>query len=211
MQLPFLPAHHPHAQEWKRRACTLPIIQKLLQQNNRQTVLEIGCGNGWFAHQLSNMVSCVEGIDIGKEELEQAARCFKKENLRFVCCSDLSLLKDKAYDAIIFNASIQYFDLSDSFWANVFQKLSLNGVVIIMDSPIYTDIDSQLAKQRSIQYFENMEEAAATQYYKHITWSTLPPNKLVYKPSKWKHWLRLLQPAFPIIMLDKCIKQADLK
>ena len=148
-KLPNLPANHPHQKEWKKRIHSLKKIIEILKKSNTRRILEIGCGNGWFANTLVNSGFTVDALDVGKEELEQAARCFKDENLRFICCDDLSLLDDSAYDVIIFNASLHYFDISNDFWTLLKSKLQNNGRIFIMDSHFYNEADVSSAKQRT--------------------------------------------------------------
>lgn len=202
-QLPYLAADHVHYQEWQKRSKSLKRIIKILKSEKTTHLLEVGCGNGWCANQLISMVNQLDALDVVKEELEQAARCFKNEKIRFICCNDLSLLENGKYDVILFNASIQYFELSEMFWSTLFQKLQPKGKIIIMDSPIYSDLDAYSAKKRTEAYFEQLNEIDASMYYKQITWNNLPEYEIVFKPLKIGKLLNINQSPFPIIQLTK--------
>ena len=117
-QLPSVPRTNNHHDEWNKRESTLNKFAKYLKPNHKN-ILEIGCGNGWFSNAISNENNLVIGLDVGKKELEQAVRCFASERLKFICCQDLNLLPQNFFDLIIFNASIQYFDLSKTFWKTI--------------------------------------------------------------------------------------------
>ena len=202
-KLPNLPANHPHQKEWKKRIHSLKKIIEILKKSNTRRILEIGCGNGWFANTLVNSGFTVDALDVGKEELEQAARCFKDENLRFICCDDLSLLDDSAYDVIIFNASLHYFDISNDFWTLLKSKLQNNGRIFIMDSHFYNEADVSSAKQRTENYFDQLNEPDAASYYKHLTLGKLPEYKKLYSPTKIGRLLNSNQSPFPIIQINK--------
>lgn len=205
-QLPYLAADHVHYQEWQKRSKSLKRILKILKSEKTTHLLEVGCGNGWCANQLISMVNQLDALDVVKEELEQAVRCFKNEKIRFICCNDLSLLENGKYDVILFNASIQYFEVTDLFWSNLFLKLSKQGKIIIMDSPIYDVKEVSHAKVRSEQYFRNINEDDASLYYKHITWQKLPQFKVIYKYSRFRKFFIFNTSPFPIIQIRNEIK-----
>lgn len=53
LQLPYL-LHGPHQKEWRLRAKSARRFMHFLQKkNNLHTIVEIGCGNGWFTHLIS--------------------------------------------------------------------------------------------------------------------------------------------------------------
>jgi len=203
-QLPFLPSSHPHCREWKKRADSLKRIQKKLKKLGKiGNLLEIGCGNGWFAHQLIHCASEIDAIDIGRNELEQAARCFQNQQLQFICCDNLSLLDNEKYDIIIFNASLQYFDLTEILWSIISKKLTATGKIIVMDSPIYDEQQLAFAQKRTHNYFENLNESLASSYYKHLTWSKLPQHQVLFKPSIFGKLFNFTQSPFPILEISK--------
>lgn len=200
--LPFV-KEGPHVQEWRKRIDTLNRMKPFLAQLAHKTILEIGCGNGWFSNLLVNNNNTVIGLDVGKIELEQAARCFQKHNLHFVCCSDLSMLPQNEFDCIIFNASIQYFDLTETWWEMLFQKVKKAGEIHIIDSPFYDDNEVQAAKIRSEKYFEQLNEKQAQLYYFHHRWSELPRKfDVLYKKRKTTRFFNKNASPFPWIRIN---------
>ena len=79
--LPTISKQSAYYVEWNKRKDTQQRFEKYLQNKNIGSILEIGCGNGWFTNFLSNYCKEAIGQDINCTELEQAARIFKKENL----------------------------------------------------------------------------------------------------------------------------------
>lgn len=201
-QLPFVPSNYKHYNEWCKRQFTLNNFTKYLQKSKPNEVLEIGCGNGWFSNQLSKHCNHVTGLDIGKLELEQAARCFQEDKFTFLCCSDLTLLPSKKYDLIVFNASLQYFQLTADFWANIIRCLTENGEIHIIDSPFYHPEQIQQAKTNSKSYFNSLNVEKASEYYFHLDWNKLPKNaQILYKPNRFLNKLIKNRSPFPWIKI----------
>lgn len=185
-KLPFVPSSHPHFREWQLRSDTLFRFQKYLKQLPQQHILDIGCGNGWFSYRMSQCGHTITGMDIGKTELEQAARCFPGELLRFICCDDWNLLPEAAFDLITFNASIQYFELTPTFWNSLYRLLKPGGEIHILDSPFYKPEELNAARKRSEDYFRHMQQPDAQTYYYHSLFQQLPEStRILYRPNKW--------------------------
>ena len=48
-QLPFIKSSHIHSAEWAiRKRSTARLLNHLKKSRRQLTILEIGCGNGWF-------------------------------------------------------------------------------------------------------------------------------------------------------------------
>jgi SAM-dependent methyltransferase len=203
-KLPVLPSTHPHYFEWRKRHFTTKKFLKYKTEKRFKRILDIGCGNGWFTHQISEKTDFTIGLDVGKEELEQASRCFNRENLHFTCCTDLTLFPKNNFDLICFNASIQYFDLSQKFWNTLNELLTEFGEIHILDSPIYYQRDQEEAKKRSEKYFESLGEKAANSYYNHLIWNNLPSGySILYRPKKWTLKVFRNRSPFAWLMVQK--------
>jgi len=202
MLLPFVNEDHPYASEWKKRRDTLQRFTKYLSNRKPNRVLEIGCGNGWFAHKISDHTNICVGLDVGEEELQQAARCFSNDKLAFVCCEDWNQIPEGSFDLVVFNASIQYFDLTDQFWKDVYRLLDHGGEVHILDSMFYQKDMGVTAKSRSEEYFKELGVKEACSYYRHQTWEELPTNyKLKYKPTRLRSKFNRGKSPFPWIKI----------
>ena len=82
LELPQSP-HPKFEEEWavRRKTC------KRWEPHSKPgwgPVLEVGCGNGWFAHFLAQHDGITVGLDVNRTELEQAARVFKSPFLDFL-------------------------------------------------------------------------------------------------------------------------------
>jgi len=203
-QLPIVSMDHPYHAEWRKREATLVQFMHHLKQHKPMKALDIGCGNGWFTHHISTLSMATFGLDVGTLELEQAVRCFGNESLQFICCSDWRLLPDNSFDLITFNASLQYFELNEAFWKQLYRCLTPTGVIHILDTPFYKQQEITSAKQRSKSYFSKMNAESAINYYHHSCWNDLPKqSKVLYRFRRWKKWLGKNGSPFPWIVIHK--------
>lgn len=203
-QLPLVSVTHPHANEWIVRQKTQERFCRFLASTDHPVILDIGCGNGWFTAKMAPHASEILGIDVGTEELEQAARCFGTETVKFACCNDLGLLPEAYFDLITFNASVQYFEPTNIFWNSLFRLLKPSGEIHLLDSPIYKPVDQPAAKQRSASYFDQQQEPTAQSYYFHLTWNDLPAqHKVRYNPPNRLLKLIKTDSPFPWVVIMK--------
>ncbi len=199
-----LPQSSTYAEEWEKRSWTALRFVSYVKKRGFQSVLEIGCGNGWFSALLSKDCSEVIGLDVGRLELEQAARCFPKAGLHYVCCSDWSLLPAQHFDCIVFNGSAHYFEPDGQFWESLYRILKPGGEIHLLDSNIYGREALQAAKQRSADYFSQLGETNAAAYYHHLTWDRLPANHdVLYRPSRFLNKLFSQRSPFPRIRIQR--------
>jgi 2-polyprenyl-3-methyl-5-hydroxy-6-metoxy-1,4-benzoquinol methylase len=169
-RLPDLPKKHPLQKEWNQRARTAAKFYAYLSGINKKiSLLEVGCGNGWFSNYLAkNNQIQVTGMDINLEELDQARRVFKKSNLAFrygTFENDNTLLH--GFDIILFAASIQYFPSVINVIKASLHHLNPDGEIHILDSHFYNVKEKPAAIERSQQYFNKMAAPLMHSYYFH--------------------------------------------
>lgn len=200
--LPYVPNDHPHAKEWRLRRSTLRKFQRYAVGKDFKKILDIGCGNGWFTAQLKPFAKEIVGIDVTREELETAARCFANDAISFVCCNDWSLLPENYFDCITFNASVQYFSFSPDFWNQLFRLLKPGGEIHFLDSPFYPLSEVAAARKRSENYFRDQHADQAAAYYFHHAWEELPQGfQVLHRSSGWKRAIGWSESPFPWIVL----------
>lgn len=187
-QLPQVPVPHPHAREWAKRAGSIDRFIGHLK--NRQPkpakVLDLGCGNGFFAHLVSGYVQQVVGIDVNLTELKQAARAFAdnpKLKWYYLDIFEEGILAAD-FDLVTFCCSFQYFQDLDKILYKCMQLLKPGGSVHIIDTPFYADHDIARAKTASADYYEKLGFAELAQHYHHHSWSEIQPYHPVvhYRP-----------------------------
>ena len=187
VELPYLDSKNKNAKEWKARvSSTKRMISYLLNQNKPLTILDIGCGNGWFTNKLAQIKNTlVTGIDINIEELEQANRVFQKENLEFVYGNifELQPIYSNKFDIITLNASVQYFENLENLIFLLKSFLKENGEIHIIDSPFYPKNEIENAKKRTIDYYSKLGFPEMAIFYFHHSLEDLNSYEILYKPS----------------------------
>lgn len=180
-----------HAKIWELRKNSAADFLKYCAEKKRPLkFLEIGCGNGWFSHQIAaaNSNYSVIGTDINFVELKQAARVFPNENLQFVLADIFSSpFPENEFDFIVFNGSIQYFSDLKQVLSKAKTLLNANGEIHILDSPFYTNSnDAAKAKERTAAYYRKMDAPEMAESYSHHLLKTLVDYgaELLYVPEK---------------------------
>ena len=202
LQLPNLKLPNPYYNEWLLRKETSDRFLNYLNKFNPKSVLEIGCGNGWFCNQMkkTNSKMKVNGLDINETELIQADRLFPEVNFYYGETSSL-VEKNHKYDLIVFNASIQYFEDLTALFSLVKKMLTENGEIHILDSPFYKENELKNAKKRTQDYYQKMNCAQMTKFYFHLSFSQLGDYKFLYRPSKLGSYLGKGKSIFPWIKI----------
>jgi ubiquinone/menaquinone biosynthesis C-methylase UbiE len=155
--LPFASKLNLHIEEWNFRAQSFLRLKKYLShKKSGLNILDLGCGNGWFAAKiLSEQNHNFYCLDINMNDLKQGARIFASKNLKFIY-ADLFAVKfpRSSFDIVIMNSSIQFFSDLKSLLRELFYLLKPPGEIHIIDTPFYDDEELVLAKNKSIRYFE---------------------------------------------------------
>jgi SAM-dependent methyltransferase len=204
--LPQTGKDHPYAAEWKKRAWSgRQLISYLEKKNKALSILEMGCGNGWLCHRLSELQRTeIIGVDINRTELSQAKRVFRhRSNLRFMPGTIDDLLPSFRFDIIVFAAAIQYFPDFGNTIQKCLQLLNEAGEIHVIDSHFYQGSDVSDAKERSREYFNALNEPGMTEFYFHHRLSLLRDfnyrimfnprslySKMMGNPSPF-YWIRI--------------------
>lgn len=200
--LPLTNSKNSNYKEWKVRKKTADRFIKYLQaKDNKLTILDIGCGNGWFSHKMSQLKHNILGLDVNLEELEQANRVFKNEFLQFVYADIFDLKKQflHKFDIITLNASVQYFSNFDSLKKTLIQFLKSNGEIHILDSPFYYSNEIPSAKQRTLDYYTKIGFPEMAKYYFHHVKEKIKDFDVLYQPKSSLYKIILRQNDSPFM------------
>lgn len=187
-KLPDTRSDYPHFKEWQVRKQTSDRFIKYLKSKNKSlTILDVGCGNGWFSNKMAALKNIeVVGLDVNGTELQQANNCFKKNNLTFVFY-DLFIHDENfenKFNIITLNASVQYFSDFEILIKKLKTFLKSNGEIHILDSPFYDKSELNSAKKRTADYFLKMAFPEMSNYYYHHSNENLKNFDIMYKPKK---------------------------
>lgn len=176
--LPHAGHRTAHPGEWRIRHRSLQRLLKLLAGEQRALeVLDIGCGNGWMSAALAQAGHAVTGLDVHREELEQAARVFASHNVTW-CLGDPmhALLPVAGFDVVVFAASIQYFDDLRALAQCVRKLLRPGGAVHVVDTMLYPDRKAAVeAQARSRGHYAALGVEALARHYQALTLADLAP------------------------------------
>ncbi len=184
--LPFVSPHATQDKEWKLRSKTTKRFQDYLQRKNFTRVLDLGCGNGWFTHQMAKSLpdSQIIGADINQTELEQARRCFASKNIDFKYLDVFDFQPSQKFDLITINAAIQYFENIDQLFQKIKTLLRGGGEFHILDSPIYSNKEAaRAAKIRSQEYYTKIGNPELIERYFHHRWEDFEVFTTFYMPT----------------------------
>ncbi len=210
-QLPNLPSTHPQYKEWQCRVWSTTNFFKQSTLNPSHSILDIGCGNGWFTGLLAQKSGAqVVGLDINQVELQQAARLFARPNCRFAY-GDLfdTQWPAEGFTHITLNACVQYFPNLTDLLQRLLSLLRPRpaGEIHLIDSPFYTPTEIDAARQRSQQYYQDQSVQSMSAHYHHHSWDELRPfaPEVRYHPKQWqakvRRILRQASSPFPWIVI----------
>ena len=199
-KLPEVPNGTPHYHEWSiRRRSSRNLLHYLNTRKNVETILEIGCGNGWLTNLVATSSdSRVVGLDVNLVELKQAAEAFgTSPRTHFVFGNILDdIFARNSFDVVLLAASIQYFNNLQELFSHILPLLKINGEVHILDSPFYTEDQIPEARKRSHQYFSKLGHAEMGAHYYHHSVDNLREfnTKILHEPGTLKN--RILRKWF---------------
>ncbi|MBI5858362.1 MAG: methyltransferase domain-containing protein [Sphingobacteriales bacterium] len=209
LQLPDISSGHRYYKEWllRKKSCTR--LKKYIEKKIRSVkILEMGCGNGWLSHCLSQIPgSEVTGADINRIELQQAKRVFKNvPNLQFVPGGiNAAGIPDAYFDFVIFASCIQYFASLEELVRDAMRKLKDSGELHILDSPFYKPVETTAAAERTKEYFDRMGFPQMADSYHHHSLDELKQFdcKILYQPNFISRYLYRNKTPFPWICIKK--------
>jgi|APIni6443716594_1056825.scaffolds.fasta_scaffold228295_2 ubiquinone/menaquinone biosynthesis C-methylase UbiE len=169
--LPYASKRNPHKTEWALRTKSFLRFKKYLsQKESKLNILDLGCGNGWLTGQLSKEFEhnyfC---IDVNLMELEQAARAFENENIRFIYTNIFTkIFQVNTFDLVIINSALQYFPLVAELMKELFFISKTYAEIHIIDTPFYHINEMMLAKNRTLKYYTSLGyPEMASKYFHH--------------------------------------------
>ena len=188
--LPVIDNVHQQKNEWLIRKHSLQNLFDYLTKLNRPlTVLDLGCGNGWMANNLSSIPHIeIYALDLNSFELEQGRRVFSdKENITFLYGNVFDdVLPFQGFDIIVLSSSIQYFSDLTILLHRLQELLTATGEIHILDTIFYASDEVAKAKERSYTYYQSKNVPKMSKYYFHHTLDTfkLYKYKILSDPRK---------------------------
>jgi ubiquinone/menaquinone biosynthesis C-methylase UbiE len=134
----------------------LPNILRLIDPKPGITILDIACGQGFFAKHLLQKGAAVIGVDISKELIARA-KLHAPEGTFFVSPADnLSMIPHESVDRVLISLAIQNIEHAAGVIQEVARVLKKGGTLtIVMNHPAF-----RIPKKSSWEY----DEKSAIQY-----------------------------------------------
>lgn len=114
---------------WNHNAAYYPWVQNKVA--SCRTILDVGCGDGSLALYLDDGTKRIVGIDADNHCIEKARSVENGDTVEFTCCSFEDFIQDKAFDAIVFVASIHHMDMTKAL-QKARSLLSPSGKILIV-------------------------------------------------------------------------------
>lgn len=133
---------------WKRR------VKMLCNDlNSGISVLELGCGTGYFTKELVKTKANIIAIDISPELLESAKKNVGEGNIQYVLGNACSMpFEDSVFDVILGSSVLHHLDI-DSALKEVFRVLKKNGIILFTEPNM---LNPQIALQKNIPFIKKI-------------------------------------------------------
>lgn len=135
--LPFKDLSGRFSADWKIRSASYRKLTRVLPA--RSPVLDLGAGNGWLSNRLSASGHEVFAVDllVNPEDGLGAGRNYETKFTPVQAEFSFLPFPDASADVVIFNASLHYAESYEQTLAESLRVLGPNGLLVVMDSPVY--------------------------------------------------------------------------
>jgi SAM-dependent methyltransferase len=148
--LPYKDLSGNFSKDWAIRARSFDLLVKKLLTPIQATlerplkVLDLGAGNGWLSNRLAAQEDRVVAVDLLVNELDGLGAWKHYEHQFTPIQAEFNHLPvmDGFADVAIFNASFHYSENYEETLKEAFRATAEDGVVVIMDTPVYHRRDS---------------------------------------------------------------------
>lgn len=116
----------------------LPNLIRLVDLKSNQSLLELGCGQGFFLEKFVQLSNKITGVDIGAELIEIAKQNNSKIEYLVGSAEDVQLLGTKKFDVIIIVLAIQNMKNLNLVVENISSHLTDKGrVYLVLNHPAF--------------------------------------------------------------------------
>lgn len=141
--LPCVAAADPRADEWRVRRDSFAHLQRDVFGTNghgSKRVLDLGAGSGWMSHRLAALGHMVVALDRIDDEVDGLGACRHYPVTFTTVQADFDALpfEPAQFDLAVFNGSLHYSPNPAATLAEAARMLTAGGVLVVMDSPMFS-------------------------------------------------------------------------
>jgi ubiquinone/menaquinone biosynthesis C-methylase UbiE len=153
--------------------------------NPGESVLDIGCGNGFMDYNIVNQVHNVKiiGIDLNEKNIEFAHGHYKHPNLSFIKGNALEELPNKTFDVIILSNVLEHIEKRIEFLRKILRSIKPKRLIIRV--PLFErDWKVPLKKELGIDYrldSTHYIEYTQEEYFEELRQAGLKPTNTEFR------------------------------
>ncbi len=152
--LPFADLSGRFSADWKIRAASFRLLEKIVPLNSR--IIDLGAGNGWLSNRLTSHGCQVHAVDLLLNEEDGLGAWRHYENKFTPVQAEFIRLpfQDDFASLTIFNASFHYSENYEESLTEAMRVTQNSGKIVIMDSPVYHHADSgeKMVAERKVNF-----------------------------------------------------------
>lgn len=103
--------------------------------SGRETVLDIGCGNGSLTHDMASAGANVVGIDLNRDNIRAAQQSFPHPNITYIHGDALRDFPDKKFDTVVMSNVLEHIEHRVDFLVKMEEMISPKRYLIRV--PLY--------------------------------------------------------------------------
>jgi ubiquinone/menaquinone biosynthesis C-methylase UbiE len=129
---------------WKRR---VEMLCGSIQEG--WSVLELGCGTGYFTKELAGTNAQITAIDISPALIKEAEMAVHGPNVKFVIENAYQMtFSDKTFDAVVGSSVLHHLDIVKAI-SEIFRVLKPGGIIAFTEPNM---MNPQIAVQKNVPY-----------------------------------------------------------
>ena len=162
--LPYIDISGRWQKDWNIRTRSFrALLQKVvdpMEDSLRRPlkILDIGAGNGWLSHRLSQRGHMLAAVDLSTDEFDGLGTFIRYDTQWIPVQAEMNALPfaNNQVDLLIFNASFHYSTGYINTLIEAIRVLTAHGVLVILDSPIYRHPSSgiQMVNERETAFMQ---------------------------------------------------------
>ena len=163
--LPYLDLTGRWQKDWNIRSRSFhALLQKVVEPmeislRRPLSILDIGAGNGWLSHRLSQRGHKLAAVDLVTNEFDGLGAFMHYDTQWIPIQAEMNALPfaNNQVDLLIYNASFHYSTGYNSTLKEAVRVIRPNGALVILDSPIYRHPSSgiQMVNEREKAFMQN--------------------------------------------------------